>query len=282
MICPACGNEFSDEMPICPYCQTPVTENLTETWEDYDYDGFYSADTRQLRKNHQLVFLIGLLLVLALSALALFFQLQKPSLATQIRRADATELASICMEYPEETADDTYTQTLLNAIADLQQTYTMHNDRESEVLESLQQMAATKNVMVRERACDAVSEMESNRLLQEINRVRTQRQKRMLTEDDTLKETALLLADTYQESPDTYEAEAPRIVQDNMTDAADQIYHVMLMHCSTYTDAIAQYSEEKKEISVNFLSTQDYTRIGISSIYDPAAGQFSFIILLLP
>lgn len=282
MICPACGNEFSDEMPICPYCQTPVTENLTETEEAYDYDSFYSADTKPLRKNHQLVFLIGLLLVLALTALALFLQQQKPSLATQIRRADAAELAAICMEYPEETADDTYTQTLLHAIADLQQTYTMHNDRESEVLESLQQMAVTKNVMVRERACDAVSEMESNRLLQEINRVRTQRQKRVLTEDDTLKETAVLLADTYQETPDTYEAEAPRIVQDSMTEAADQVYHVMLMHCSTYTDAIAQYSEEKKEITVNFLSTQDYTHIGISSIYDPVAGQFSFIILLLP
>lgn len=282
MICPACGNEFSDEMPICPYCQTPVTENPTDTWEDYDYDSIYSVDAKQLRKNHQLVFLIGLLLVLALSALAFFFQLQKPSLATQIRRADATELATICMEYPEETADDAYTQTLLNAIAELQQTYAMHNDQESQVLESLQQIAATKNVIVRERACDAVSEMESERLLQEINRVRTQRQKRMLTEENTLKETALLLADTYQEAPDTYEAEAPRIVQDSMsTDAAD-VYHVMLMHCNTYSDAIAQYNEEKKEISVNFLTTQDYTRIGISSIYDPTTKQFAFIILLLP
>ncbi len=282
MICPACGNEFSDEMPICPYCQTPVAENLTEAWEDYDYDSFYSVDTRQLRKNHKIVFLIVLLFVLALTALALFFQLQKPSLATQIRRADATELAAICMEYPEETAKDTYTQTLLNAIADLQQTYTMHNDQESEVLESLQKMAATKNVMVRERACDVVSEMESDRLLQEINRVRTQRQKRILTSDDTLKETALLLADTYQESPDTYEAEAPHIVKDNMTDSADQVYHVMLMHCNTYDDAITQYNEEKKEISVNFLTTQDYTRIGIASIYDPTAKQFAFILLLLP
>lgn len=282
MICPACGNEFSDEMPICPYCQTPVTENPTDTWEDYDYDSFYSVYAKQLRKNHQLVFLIGLLLVLALSALAFFFQLQKPSLATQIRRADATELATICMEYPEETADDAYTQTLLNAIAELQQTYAMHNDQESQVLESLQQIAATKNVIVRERACDAVSEMESERLLQEINRVRTQRQKRMLTEENTLKETALLLADTYQEASDTYEAEAPRIVQDSMsTDAAD-VYHVMLMHCNTYSDAIAQYNEEKKEISVNFLTTQDYTRIGISSIYDPTTKQFAFIILLLP
>ncbi len=282
MNCPACGNEFSDEMPICPYCQTPIAENLTEEWEDYDYDSFYSVDTRPLRKNHRIVFLLSLLFVLALTALALFFQLQKPSLATQIRRADAAELAAICTKYPEETADDTYTQTLLNAITDLQQTYIMHNDRESEVLESLRKMAATKNVMVRERACDAVSEMESDRLLQEINRVRTQRQKRMLTSDDALKETALLLADTYQASPNTYEAEAPRMVKDNMADSADQVYHVMLMHCNTYADAVAQYNEEKKEISVNFLTTQDYTSIGIASTYDPATKQFAFIILLLP
>ena len=188
----------------------------------------------------------------------------------------------ICTEYPAETADDAYTQTLLNAIADLQQTYLLHNDQESEVLANLQKLAATENVLVREQACDAAAEMESNRLLQEMNRVRTQRQKRMLTETDILTETAKLLADTYQESPDTYEAEAPKAVKESLGEQAEQAYQVMLVNCNSYTDAIAQYNEERKDVTVNFLTTQDYTQVGVSSIYDPVGKQFSFIVLLLP
>ena len=124
--------------------------------------------------------------------------------------------------------------------------------------------------------------MESNRLLQEMNRVRTQRQKRMLTETDTLTETAKLLVDTYQESPDTYEADAPKAVKESLGEQAEQAYQVMLVNCNSYTDAIAQYNEERKDVTVNFLTTQDYTQVGISSIYDPVGKQFSFIILLLP
>ena len=183
MICPACGSEFPDEMPVCPYCQTHILEHTPDV---HTYDAYYCADTVSLRKNHWIDFWIGLLFVIALTVLAIFFQLQKPSLSTQIRRADAAELAEICTEYPAETADDTYTQTLLNAIADLQQTYLLHNDQESDVLANLQKLAATENVLVREQACDAAAEMESNRLLKEMNRVRTQRQKRMLTETDIL------------------------------------------------------------------------------------------------
>ena len=174
MICPACGSEFPDEMPVCPYCQTHIPEHTPDV---HAYDAYYCADTVSLRKNHWIDFWIGLLFVIALTALAIFFQLQKPSLSTQIRRADAAQLAELCTEYPAETADDAYTQTLLNAIADLQQTYLLHNDQESDVLENLQKLAATENVLVREQACDAAAEMESNRLLQEMNRVRTQRQK---------------------------------------------------------------------------------------------------------
>ena len=158
----------------------------------------------------------------------------------------------------------------------------LHNDQESDVLENLQKLAATENVLVREQACDAAAEMESNRLLQEMNRVRTQRQKRMLTETDTLTETAKLLADTYQESPDTYEAEAPKAVKESLGAQAAQAYQVMLANCNSYTDAIAQYNEERKDVTVNFLTTQDYTQVGVSSIYDPVGKQFSFIILLLP
>ena len=113
MICPACGSEFPDEMPVCPYCQTHVPEHTPDV---HAYDAYYCADTVSLRKNHWIDFFIGLLFVIALTVLAIFFQLQKPSLSTQIRRADAAELAEICTEYPAETADDTYTQTLLNAI----------------------------------------------------------------------------------------------------------------------------------------------------------------------
>ena len=271
MICPACGSEFPDEMPVCPYCQTHVPEHTPDV---HAYDAYYCADTVSLRKNHWIDFFIGLLFVIALTVLAIFFQLQKPSLSTQIRRADAAELAEICTEYPAETADDTYTQTLLNAIADLQQTYLLHNDQESEVLANLQKLAATENVLVREQACDAAAEMESNRLLQEMNRVRTQRQKRMLTETDTLTETAKLLVDTYQESPDTYEAEAPKAVKESLGEQAEQAYQVMLVNCNSYTDAIAQYNEERKDVTVNFLTTQDYTQVGVSSIYDPVGKQF--------
>ena len=128
MICPACGSEFPDEMPVCPYCQTHVPEHTPDV---HAYDAYYCADTVSLRKNHWIDFFIGLLFVIALTGLAIFFQLQKPSLSTQIRRADAAELAEICTEYPAETADDTYTQTLLNAIADLQQTFLLHNDNVS-------------------------------------------------------------------------------------------------------------------------------------------------------
>ena len=152
----------------------------------------------------------------------------------------------------------------------------------AEVLANLQKLAATENVLVREQACDAAAEMESNRLLQEMNRVRTQRQKRMLTETDTLTETAKLLVDTYQESPDTYEAEAPKAVKESLGEQAEQAYQVMLVNCNSYTDAIAQYNEERKDVTVNFLTTQDYTQVGVSSIYDPVGKQFSFIILLLP
>lgn len=279
MICPACGSEFPDEMPVCPYCQTHIPEHTPDV---HAYDAYYCADTVSLRKNHWIDFFIGLLFVIALTVLAIFFQLQKPSLSTQIRRADAAELAELCMEYPAETADDTYTQTLLNAIADLQQTYLLHNDQESDVLASLQKLAATENVLAREQACDAAAEMESNRLLQEMNRVRTQRQKRMLTETDTLTETAKLLVDTYQESPDTYEAEAPKAVKESLGEQAEQAYQVMLVNCNSYTDAIAQYNEERKDVTVNFLTTQDYTQVGVSSIYDPVGKQFSFIVLLLP
>lgn len=196
--------------------------------------------------------------------------------------ADAAQLAELCTEYPAETADDAYTQTLLSAIADLQQTYLLHNDQESDVLENLQKLAATENVLVREQACDAAAEMESNRLLQGMNRVRTQRQKRMLTETDILTETAKLLADTYQESPDTYEADAPKAVKESLGEQAEQAYQVMLVNCNSYTDAIAQYNQERKDVTVNFLTTQDYTQVGVSSIYDPVGKQFSFIILLLP
>ena len=279
MICPACGSEFPDEMPVCPYCQTHIPEHTPDV---HAYDAYYCADTVSLRKNHWIDFFIGLLFVIALTVLAIFFQLQKPSLSTQIRRTDAAELAEICTEYPAETADDAYTQTLLSAIADLQQTYLLHNDQESDVLENLQKLAATENVLVREQACDAAAEMESNRLLQEMNRVRTQRQKRMLTESDTLTETTKLLADTYQESPDTYEADAPKAVKESLGEQAEQAYQVMLVNCNSYTDAIAQYNEERKDVTVNFLTTQDYTQVGVSSIYDPVGKQFSFIILLLP
>ena len=92
------------------------------------------------------------------------------------------------------------------------------------MLANLQKLAATENVLVREQACDAAAEMESNRLLQGMNRVRTQRQKRMLTETDILTETAKLLADTYQESPDTYEADAPKAVKESLGEQAEQAY----------------------------------------------------------
>ncbi len=44
----------------------------------------------------------------------------------------------------------------------------------------------------------------------------------------------------------------------------------------------AQYNQERKDMTINFLTTQDYTQVGVSSIYDPDGKQFSFIILLLP
>ena len=100
MICPACGSEFPDEMPVCPYCQTHVPEHTPDV---HAYDAYYCADTVSLRKNHWIDFWIGLLFVIALTVLAIFFQLQKPSLSTQIRRADAAQLAELCTEYPAET-----------------------------------------------------------------------------------------------------------------------------------------------------------------------------------
>lgn len=83
MICPACGSEFPDEMPVCPYCQTHIPEHTPDV---HAYDAYYCADTVSLRKNHWIDFFIGLLFVIALTVLAIFFQLQKPSLSTQIRR----------------------------------------------------------------------------------------------------------------------------------------------------------------------------------------------------
>ena len=90
MICPACGSEFPDEMPVCPYCQTHIPEHTPDV---HAYDAYYCADTVSLRKNHWIDFFIGLLFVIALTVLAIFFQLQKPSLNTQIRRADAVMTA---------------------------------------------------------------------------------------------------------------------------------------------------------------------------------------------
>jgi hypothetical protein len=282
MICPACGNEFADKMPVCPYCQTHLPEKITKGGADSSYiKSFYSADTIQLRKEHQISNLVALLLVIALAVLAVFFQLQKPSLPVQLRRADAAGIAEICTEYAAETADDQYTQTLLDAIADLQQTYVLYNDQEDEVIANLQKIATTQNVMAREQACSVIADMESDRLLQEINRVRTQRQKRMLTEEDTLKETAQLLAATYQENPDGYEEEAARIVKENIADA-ENVYHIMMMNCNSYADAVSQYNGEEKEATVNFLTTQDYTTVGTASVYDPTTQQFAFILLLAP
>ena len=70
-------------------------------------------------------------------------------------------------------------------------------------------------------------------------------------------------------------------MKESLGEQAEQAYQVMLVNCNSYTDAIAQYNQERKDVTVNFLTTQDYTQVGVSSIYDPVGKQFSFIILLL-
>lgn len=276
MTCPLCGTELPEQTAVCPYCnaQTQMDAETVNAIKN-----IYSVDTALLRKKHRHSFLLMTLWCIGLAVLAVLVQMREPSISVQLRRSSPAEIAEVCASHPAETAEDQYTQALTDAIADLQKEYAANADSCDNVIASLQKIACTQNLLAREQACDAATEIASERLLQEINRVRNQRQRQVLMKDDVLTDAAQLLADTYQESPDTYETEAKRIVQD-LVPEADTVYHIILMHCETYANAVGQYNSGESEVSMNFLTTKNYTKIGISSVYDPALQQFHFILLL--
>lgn len=264
MRCINCGKELPPDTAECPFCLEKE---------------FRKNDNKKERRKIYITLSICCLVLVIIVAVVLIF-MPDTSFQRSMENADGSyALASLCEESPVEAGDSRYQLRLLDAIDDIENRYNEQTCGYNQTVTALRQIYSADNPVVRDRAEEVWSNVESMRFYQLLKSKRTDNGKAELIWNADIAVAAESIADEYDAVGLDYQQNAEKLIKNLLPDI-DSVTVATLINTVNAQDALVKYEEDSDPSKgTDILFGEDITVVGVDAVYNDKSGLWSFFIL---